>query len=393
MKVLINGLQVGKNNSGVQYYTKHLYNAIKKLNPVNLEVQLYKQNTNPRFPSFLSPVSRLLTPSKIRLSRILNENLRLPKYLTRNSLDLYHSPNYVLPFFLKSPSLVTIHDLITLDYPKLCKWESVLYFKLALPRSIKKANKIVTVSEKTKTDIQTRFKIPNEKIVVTHLGISSIFRKTVDKEVLSYYSITDKYILFVGNIEPKKNLVRLLQAYNKLNLSKNLTHKLVISGRKGWKCKKVFSTVKKLKLQESVIFTGYVPENDLPVLYSMADLFVFPSIYEGFGIPPLEAMACEVPILTSNTGALPETTGGNCLLVNPYNVNEIADGIHKLLVNEKLRKYYIEKGRNWVKQFTWERTAKKTLQVYNQVKAEVKVKKNNEPASTSTSTLTSILNL
>ncbi len=374
MKILINGLQIGKNNTGVQYYTKHLYNAIKKINPVSLKVILYKQNTNPRSPFFFNLFLSFLSPSKNRLFRILNENYCLPRYLRKHNFYLFHSPNYVLPFFFKTPSIVTVHDLFTFDFPKLCRWKSVMYFKLFLPRSIQKTDKIISVSETVKNDILSRFNIPHDKVVVIPLGVPAFFRKTINPFFLSKYAITNSYILFVGNIEPKKNLVRLIEAYHKLICEEKISHQLIIAGKKGWKYKEVFSIVQSLNLQDKVVFTGYVPEHDLPALYSMAELFVFPSVYEGFGIPPLEAMACEIPVLASNTGALPETTGGNCLLVNPYNIDEIAEGIYKLLTDKNLRKSYIEKGKKWVESFTWERTARKTLEVYKQVEAEIKVK-------------------
>ena len=379
MKVLINGLQVNDKNSGVQYYTKHLYECIKEIQDSTIETHLYQRISKPSsqfsifrfYPSRLllrwTPIYLLLSLFNGRLQRIIKENFYLPFYIKQNSFDLFHSPNYVLPLFLKSPSVITVHDLITFNFPRLCQRESVLYFRLFLPRSIKKADKIITVSEKTKNDIINRFKVPEDKISIIHLGLSTVFRRTRNTNLLLKYGITNKYILFVGNIEPKKNLVRLLKAYYEVVCTKNITHQLVIAGKKAWKYKEVFRTVHSLKLQNKVIFTGYFPEKDLPALYSMADLFVFPSIYEGFGIPPLEAMACEIPVLASNTGALPEITGGNCLMVDPYNVNDIADGIHHLLTNENLRKEYIKKGKKWVEQYTWDRAARMTIEVYEEV--------------------------
>ena len=176
-----------------------------------------------------------------------------------------------------------------------------------------------------------------------------------------------KFFFFVGNIKQKKNLERLAQAYNLFKKNSHLQHKLVIVGKKAWKYKSFFNTILKLKLENDIIFTNYVPINDLPALFSMADLFVFPSLYEGFGIPPLEAMACEVPVLVSNKGALPEITGDNCLQVDPYNIQEIALGMQNLLTNHELRENSIQKGKKWTEKFSWEKTAKETLNIYNQV--------------------------
>jgi len=361
MKILINGLQLGKTNSGVQYYTQHLFENLNRLKIKNYDFQLL-QDTN--IKSF--------NINGNRIKRILAENLALEKFLRKNQQTLYHSPNYVLPFFFTSPSVLTIHDLITLDYPQLCQTETVIYFRFLIKHSIKKAQKIIAVSNTVKKDIINHFNIPENKIEVVYHGVSPLFRKSTYKNVLEKYNLPEKYILFVGNIEPKKNLERLIKAFSLLRESTKLKHKLVITGKKGWKSDSVFKTVEDLGLREEIIFTGYFPEQDLPKLYSMSDLFVFPSIYEGFGIPPLEAMACETPVLASNRGALPETTGGNCLMVDPFDIESIVNGMYRLITDQKLRKESIKKGKEWVKQFTWDKTARRTIEVYKQVKVKRK---------------------
>ncbi len=355
MKVLINGLQINDQNTGVQYYTKNLYEAIRNNNK-NLETDLLQL---PMFSSY-----NLLLP---RLKRIFFENILLSSYFKINNCTLYHSTNYVLPYLFNFPSILTIHDLITLDYPELCQNSSVIYFKLLLSRSLRNAKKIIAVSHTVKDDILKHFNLPEDKIEVVWHGINSIFVKTLNNEILKRYKLPDKYILFVGNIEPKKNLERLIRAFYLLKHKHLIPHKLVIVGKKGWKFKDVFMAIKKLELSNEIIFTNYVPEKDLPAIYSMSDLFVFPSLYEGFGIPPLEAMACEIPVLVSNRGALPETTGGNCLLVDPYDIFDIAHGMNCLLSNEKQRNQLIEKGKKWIGQFTWENTAYNTIKVYNEI--------------------------
>ncbi len=186
------------------------------------------------------------------------------------------------------------------------------------------------------------------KVLINGLQISNIINS------LKKYKISQKYILFIGNIEPPKNLVRLIKAYYYLVYTNNIPQQLIIAWEKGWKYKEVFNTVRLLELENRVIFTGYVPESDLPALYSMADIFVYSSIYEGSGISPLEAMSCKTPVLASNKGALSETTGGNCIMVNPYSINDIVNGLFKLLTEERLRIYCICKGEKWVEQFTWE---------------------------------------
>jgi glycosyltransferase involved in cell wall biosynthesis len=354
-RILINGLQLGDHNTGVQYYTQNLYNEFLKRDEDHFDFQLMR-----------SPVTDSRSLKINRFERILFENFSLPAYFRRNNFNLYHSPNYVLPYLANIPSVLTIHDLLTLDRPELCQTESALYFKFFLPPSVKKAIRIIAVSNTVKKDILNHFNLPEDKIEVIYHGVNSIFKKSTDGAILEKYHLPEKYILFVGNLEPKKNLERLIRAFDLLKRNTDIPHKLVIVGKKGWKYQSVFDTVAGLKINSEVIFTGYVPLEDLPVIHSMAGLFVFPSLYEGFGIPPLEAMACGAPVLVSDKGALPEITGGTCLQVDPFDMNRIAQGMHQLLTDTHLRNKSVRSGREWVSRFTWENAAKETLKVYEQ---------------------------
>lgn len=356
-KILLNGLQIGTKNTGVQYYTQNLFNEQTKLCPEKFDIRIINaQDVKFPFHNFN------------KIQRIIYENFFLKNYLNSNKFDLFHSPNYVLPLFLNTPSVLTIHDLITLDFPELCQTESALYFKLWLPLSIKKAVKIIAVSNKVKSDIIRHFNVNEEKIEVVYHGVNPIFKKVENESIIdkvkNKYSLPDKFILFVGNIEPKKNLERLIKAFELVKRTTDITHKLVIVGKKGWKYNTVYDTISSLKLTNEIIFTDYVSETDLAVLYSLSDLFVFPSLYEGFGIPPLEAMACETPVLVSDKGALPEITGGVCLQTNSYDINDMASKIIRLLTDNELRLKTILEGKEWVKNFTLEKTAKETLNVY-----------------------------
>lgn len=364
MKIALNGLQLSKSNTGVQYYTERLFEELAKVNNPVLEFHLLK----PSDPFFKPEGNIHEINISGRLERIFFEQFILPRYIGRHSYNLFHSTSYISPYFLNLPTILTVHDLLVYDYPALCQSESVVYFRLFLRHSIKKATHIITVSQKVKDDIIRIFNVCPDKINVTHLGINPIFKRVTEGAVLAQirkkYVIPEKYILFVGNLEPKKNLERLISAFSQLKSAKKIRHKLVIVGKKGWKYDRTLKLIDKLKINEEIILTGYVIEKDLPAIYSMADVFAFPSIYEGFGIPPLEAMACGVPVIVSNTGALPETTGGSCLQVNPYNVDEIAQGINQLITNDNLRQIVVQQGYNWVNKFSWEKTAKKTMEVY-----------------------------
>ena len=317
--------------------------------------------------SQISLIEAGIDPKK-RLHRIAWENLFLPMVLKSKGIDLYHSPGYVLPLFPSVPSLVTVHDLIALRFPQWCKKSNVIYYQKFLPYAVKKATRIIAGSKTIKEELVRYLKVPKEKISVIYPGIDSSFKPVEGAKILSRvrrrYGLPERFILFVGNLEPKKNLRGLIDAFGKVKGCRKIEHKLVITGKKGWKYRNIFKAVEENSLMGEVIFTGYCRQEDLPALYSMADLFVFPSLYEGFGLPPLEAMACGTPVLTSDRGALPETTGGCTLMVNPEKIDDIAEGIMTLLFDQDMRKSLIEKGRRWVEQFTWERAARETLKEY-----------------------------
>lgn len=352
-KILLNGLQLGKQNSGVQYYTEYLLKALQQIKSLDFEFDILKINN----------INRKGGSS---LKRIFFEVFLLKFYIKKSHFDLYHSPHYILPNKFKIPAVVTIHDLITLDFPELCKYQSVFYFNFFFKRTIRNAKIIIAVSHTVKKDIMRHFDVDAHKIRVIHLGIDPIFKNTLDLDLAIRYHLPERYILFVGNIEGKKNLTRLLLAYKELINQKKTTHKLVLVGKDGWKNKSFYRTISKYNLKEHILFTGYVPKKDLPAIYSMADLFVFPSIYEGFGIPPLEAMACGIPVIVSNQGASPEICGDACLLVNPYDIHEMAKSIEILLNNKELRQNKINLGLERVKQFNWEKTARETLKIYEE---------------------------
>lgn len=367
--LLINGLQLNEENSGVQYYTNNLLDSLdKKVNNFKISVLISNNNFSKSKTYKNIQLQTVNFNSGTRIKRIFFENFELPKLFRRKQFNVYHATNYVLPYYFNSLNILTVHDLIALDFPALCKQKSAIYFNLLLARSIKKARHIIVPSITVKNDILARFNIDPDKINVIYHGINQNFRKINDKKILDNiklkYALPEKYILFVGNIEPKKNLQRLINAFYLLRKTSELKHKLIIVGKKGWKYRPVFKTINDLKIKNEIIFTGYIPEKDLPSVYSLADLFVFPSLYEGFGIPPLEAMACEVPVIVSNRGALPEITGGNCPQINPYSVHDLKEAILRLLTDKELREKNVKQGKKWANNFNWEKAANETLKVY-----------------------------
>ncbi|MEO0098367.1 MAG: glycosyltransferase family 1 protein, partial [candidate division WOR-3 bacterium] len=239
--------------------------------------------------------------------------------------------------------------------------------------SIRKADKIIVVSQSLKFDLMKLFSIPEGKIAVIHNGFDENFRPITDKLTLSLirekYHLPSDFILTLGVLEPKKNTERLLWAYAELKKSLPNLPKLVIGGSRkyGWLNTRLLPMVKNLKLAGEVIFPDTIFHEDLPAVYSLAKVFILPSLYEGFGLPVLEAMACGTPVVTSNISSLPEVAGDAAILVNPYDVSDIARGIKEALLNEKKRQEMIEKGLKNVQRFSWRKAAEEVLEVLEEV--------------------------
>ncbi len=298
--------------------------------------------------------------------------------LFRNA-DVFLAPtSYIVPTFnLKSKNIVFVYDLCVFLSKKIkigSTFKTRLLEKFFLRPALRNAKKIVVISENTKSDLIKNFKIDPLKISVIYPGVTKNFSLTLNnkkqQEIYSKYNLPEKFVLFVGTLEPRKNLARLIEAYHRLNsnfknqITKlNLKPKLIIVGKKGWFYQEIFETVKKFKLEEMVIFTGYVPDEELPYLYKTAICFVYPSLYEGFGLPILEAMAYGCPVIASNLSSLPEVAGNAAILINPYAIDEIADALQKILSDENLRQNLRGKGLQQVQKFSWTNAAKQILEI------------------------------
>ncbi len=361
-KILLNALHLSGNFSGVHRYTENL---IQHLITVNLQIDPIKPG---KFAN-----SGNCDPGKKqsfhRLRRVWYEQTQMNRDFRLGKYDLYHATNYILPFYWQAPSILTVHDTISLDYPDLCKNETAIYYGLLLKRSIRNARKVLVVSKKVKQDVIRHTGVEEEKVKVTYLGIDpNIFLPTkVEKSdgIRKQYNLPEKYCLFVGNLEPKKNLSRLIEAFHQVlpNLDEN--YSLVIVGQPGWKYQSIFETIERLKIQSHVMLLGYVAQKDLSALYQQASVFVFPSLYEGFGLPVIEAMACGTPVLVSNRGSLPEITGGYARQVDPLDIHSISKGLFDLLKTPDQKN--IHAAQHWVKQFNWGKTASETLTTYEEV--------------------------
>jgi len=300
------------------------------------------------------------------------EQVSVPLDLRRHKVDLFHEPHYVLSPFVPCPAVVTIHDCIHLRFPQyLPNKLAHAYARTFLWIATHLADRIITVSEASKRDILQYFSIPPEKIEVIYNGIDERFWIPPGDEdmerVRQRYQLTDPFILYAGNIRPHKNLERLIDAFQQLRREGFDQLKLLIIGDEISKYATLRRAVHRHKLHKHVRFLGFVPDQTLAALYRLAAVFVFPSLYEGFGLPPLEAMASGTPVVTSNVSSLPEVAGDAALLVDPYDTEAIAGAVRMVLTDEALRADLRARGLARAREFSWSRAAERVKQIYAEV--------------------------
>ncbi len=302
----------------------------------------------------------------------MSEQVRIPLIARRERLDLFHAPHYVLPPLMQCRSVVTIHDVIHLLFPQYLPGRLAhLYARTSLWAATRRANRILTVSETSKNDILRRFKVPAEKIAVIYNAIDDRFnvRPSDDQvqRVRERYQLDEQFVLYVGNIKPHKNLERLIEAFDRLR-RRGFDHlRLLIIGDEISKYPALRRAVHRHKLHTAVRFLGFVPIETLVVLYRLADVFVFPSLYEGFGLPPLEAMASGAPVVASNVSSLPEVVGDAALLVDPYDAESIAEGMRQVLTDGELRATLRARGFARAQQYSWQQSVEQVHRIYSDV--------------------------
>ena len=302
----------------------------------------------------------------------LAEKYRIPLSLARERVDLVHEPHYVLPPLVRCRSVVTIHDCIHLMFPQYLPSKLAhVYAKGSMWAASKKADRILTVSEASKRDILRFFDVPPAKVSVIYNAIDERFLAPANPErmelVRQRYQLDHPFVLYVGNIKPHKNIERLIDAFGRARSQCDDNLKLIIIGDEISKYPGLRQSVHKHKLDKHVRFLGFQPTETLAAFYRLARAFVFPSLYEGFGLPPLEAMACGSPVVTSNVSSLPEVAGGAALLVDPYDADAIAGGIVQAVTDETLRADLIRRGLDRARSFSWPQSVKKIHEIYMQV--------------------------
>jgi len=308
----------------------------------------------------------------------IREQIHVPWVLRRERPDLFHAPHYVLPAAIHCNSVVTIHDCIHLMFPQyLPNRMAYAYARAQMWTAAHRSDCILTVSDASKRDILHLFNIPPEKIVVVYNAIDAHFSLTPPPDAVARvrerYQLDHRFLLYVGNIKPHKNLVRLIEAFSELRTGDLEDLKLLIIGDEISKLPALRLAVHRHKLHKHVRFLGYVPDDQLAVLYRLAAVFVFPSLYEGFGLPPLEAMASGTPVVVSNVSSLPEVVGDAAVLVDPHDIDSIVDGLRCVLTNPARADDMRRKGLERSREFSWERSVARTLEVYKRIGAPLEV--------------------
>jgi glycosyltransferase involved in cell wall biosynthesis len=353
--------------SGVGYYTENLLSSVMSLAPEHKYVLFSNRDMGESWERLGGEVLYRRYLFRVRAAWM---QAMLPRALREVGPDICHFTNYLAPLYSNCPYIVTIYDMTLFVTPRLHRFKKLVLDRSLIPRVARRADAIITVSNSAREDIVRLLGVPRRKVKVIPGAVSSDFRPITDQAQLdavrARYSLTVPYILYVGTIEPRKNLLRLVRAFAQLK-KRGLPHKLAIVGQQGWHWSPIVAEVERLGLKRDVVFTGYVPFEDLPALYSAAEAMAFPSLYEGFGLPVVEAMACGTPVVTSNSSSLAEVADGAALLVNPRSVTQMADALYNINHDPDLRADLSERGLERAAQFTWEQSARATLDLYEQV--------------------------
>jgi glycosyltransferase involved in cell wall biosynthesis len=354
--------------SGVSGYIRHLVRGLAGVPGLD-EALVYLPSPAPlaELPTVphlqgRTPWLPLRRPSQ----RILWEHAVFPFLLWKDRVDLLHAPMNVAPWWTPCPVVVTIVDLAYMRYPYVHPRGRRLYLTAFTRLTVRRARAVIAISDYTREEVVRLLGVPRERIHVTHLGVDGDFRPLPPDQVEAFRrqrGLPERYLLYLGNLEPRKNLPRLVQAYARTGLD----IPLVLAGAKGWSYSELFRTVESLDLAGQVLFPGFVPREELPLWYNGATAFLYPSLYEGFGLPPLEAMACGTPVLVSNTSSLPEVVGEAGILVPPDDVEAMAGALQRLVQDTGLRARLRQQGLERTRLFTWERMAQQTVALYQRV--------------------------
>lgn len=352
----------------------YAYNLIKNISIIDKENEYVILTDNIEGLNDINGIQKINIGFSSPYTRIFWDHFKVPLYLKRYGVDLYHNTKNALPLFGHTKSVVTIHDMAPFLFPESFTAMQRAHLKFHFRHAAKNANKVITVSEQSKTDIVNILGIDDTKVVSIPNGVSDEFCKINDPERLealrAKYQLAKNVILCVGTLQPRKNIDVAIRAFSQLKKQKDTPHQLVIVGRTGWLWKDIVRLVAELNMEKDVVFIGAAEDNELPLFYNIAEVFLNPSSYEGFGLTCLEAMACGTPVIAANVSAFPEVVGDAGILVTPKSVEELAHAMSDVLYNNSLKGELIKKGLERVKRFSWAQTAEKTIDVYKQIIGE-----------------------
>lgn len=361
-----------RQRAGIGRYTRGIVSALARLDETNQYTLVVPRDAGalPDNPGAAN-MRFLRLPFSDWLLTVAWHRLRLPLPVDAftGPLDLFHAPDFVLPPLRRGRAIVTVHDLSFMRFPQCADKGLVAYLNSVVPRSLRRAHLILADSTATRQDLITLLGMPPQKVTVVPAGVGPEYRPITDEallaEVRRRYSLPRRFILHVGTLEPRKNLPRLMEALAAISTQERDV-RLVLVGGKGWLYQDIFDTVDRLGLGERVVFPGYVAEADLPAVYNLATVVAYPSLYEGFGIPPLEAMACGVPVVCSNSSSLPEVVGDAALQIAPEDSDGLAAALLSALNNEDMRRHMRQRGLERARLFTWPAAAARLLEAYKQ---------------------------
>ena len=372
MRIGIDGIPLSYLKTGVGHYTFEVARCLALESPQD-EFELISPHpfisqpgdeTGPDWPSNLSAV---------RVQANLLErrwwSIGLPLYIRRHPLALFHGTNFEVPVWKRCPTVLTIHDLSVLLYPQTHEKRFARRSRLRLPHMARRATMIVTPSESVRREVCEHLRVAPEKVVAVPEAARRLFHplpmvQTI--ETRRRFGVEDEFLLYVGTIEPRKNLLTLVRAFDHVLRTTKYLPQLVIAGKKGWLTDDLYAYINDLDMSDRILFTGYVTDEELRALYSSCRAFVYPSLYEGFGLPPLEAMACGAPVVASDIASIREAVGEAAHLVDPKDVDALARSIARLLEDDKERQHLSAAGLRRAAMFNWERTARSIREVYEE---------------------------
>lgn len=372
MRIGLNAMQVRAAKSGVGQYIDGLIDGLLQCLPAEDRLVVYATHETAANYSRNDPrvELRIIGPNSRRAMRLLHEWCFLPGQIARDRIDVFHGPSNFLPRRCPCPSVVTIHDASRQVDPSRYTRGNLLYWEFMTRHTVRMATPIITVSHAAAADLEKYLHVAPERIHVIHEAAHPRFtpnKAPNDDAVLQRLGITKPYLLHVGTLEPGKNTVRIVQAYARYLKSVAQPLPLVLAGDRGWKHEAVFQAIEQEKLGENLKYIGHVKDDSLPPLYRGAEFFLFPSLNEGFGLPPLEAMQCGTPVIAANRSSLPEVLGDAALYVDPFSVEDLTQKIIQLANDKELQQGMREKGLLQAARYSWQRTAEQTLDVYRRL--------------------------